>query len=111
MGMGMLPSSGDNARLLDSPRKSSGAGAEQGPPPRFIYTLTVISAIGGLLFGYDTGVISGALLKIKDDFHLTSTQQEVVVSSTVGLAIVGACVAGALSTGRGGGYSRIHCRN
>lgn len=62
--------------------------------PRFVYTLTIISAIGGLLFGYDTGVISGALLKIKDQFHLSASQQEVVVSSTVGVAIVGAALAG-----------------
>jgi MFS transporter, SP family, solute carrier family 2 (myo-inositol transporter), member 13 len=62
--------------------------------PRFVYTLTIISAIGGLLFGYDTGVISGALLKIKDQFHLSASEQEVVVSSTVGVAIVGAALAG-----------------
>ena len=46
------------------------------------------------MFGYDTGVVSGALIKIKDDFHLDSAQQELVVSATVALAIVGAAVAG-----------------
>ena len=34
---------------------------------RFLTKLTVISTLGGLLFGYDTGVISGALLYMKDD--------------------------------------------
>jgi sugar porter (SP) family MFS transporter len=55
-----------------------------------------ITALGGLLFGYDTGVVSGALLFLKDDFGgLTSFQQELVTS----LLLVGAAV-GALFAGR-----------
>ncbi len=38
--------------------------------------------------GVDTGVISGAMLKLKDHFNLDDTQQEMVVSFTVGGAIV-----------------------
>ncbi len=55
-----------------------------------------ITALGGLLFGYDTGVISGALLFIGKDFHgLTSFDKELLTS----LLLVGA-VAGALIAGR-----------
>ncbi|GAB90212.1 putative sugar transporter [Gordonia rhizosphera NBRC 16068] len=43
--------------------------------------LTVIATLGGLLFGYDTGVISGALLYMKDDLALTSFSEAMVVSS------------------------------
>src|SRR4051795_4006656 len=50
---------------------------------RFLTKLTVISTLGGLLFGYDTGVISGALLYMKDDLHLTTFSEAVVVSSLV----------------------------
>ncbi|MDQ3638410.1 MAG: hypothetical protein M3426_10520 [Actinomycetota bacterium] len=35
---------------------------------RFVNTAAAITATGGLLFGYDTGVISGALLFIRQDF-------------------------------------------
>jgi major inositol transporter-like SP family MFS transporter len=48
---------------------------------RFLVKLTVISTLGGLLFGYDTGVISGALLYMKTDLHLTTVTEAVVVSS------------------------------
>ncbi len=58
-------------------------GAQVDPPPRrgFFAMLTVIATLGGLLFGYDTGVISGALLYLhQSSLHLTPAQQGTVVS-------------------------------
>lgn len=60
----------------------------------FLYYFTALSCIGGFLFGYDTGVISGALVLIADEFNLDSTQQELVVSMTVAGALVSALFAG-----------------
>jgi sugar porter (SP) family MFS transporter len=54
-------------------------------------------ALGGLLFGYDTGVISGAILFIKEDFDLTPFLEGAVVAALLLGAMVGAALAGPLS--------------
>jgi MFS transporter, SP family, galactose:H+ symporter len=56
-----------------------------------------IAALGGLLFGYDTGVISGALPFLKHEFGLTPLMEGVLTSVALGGAAVGAIVAGSLS--------------
>lgn len=54
-------------------------------------------ALGGLLFGYDTGVISGAILFIRTSLHLTKFEQGFVVSAILIGAIVGSAVSGPLT--------------
>jgi len=49
----------------------------------FVIIVSAIAAIGGLLFGYDTGVISGAILFIKEQFRLDPTMQEFTVSAVL----------------------------
>jgi MFS transporter, SP family, galactose:H+ symporter len=58
--------------------------------------VSTVAALGGLLFGYDTGVISGALLFIKNSFHLGAAGQGVVVSAVLVGAVLGAALAMAL---------------
>jgi len=61
---------------------SSAPGApRQGASRGFLTRLTIISTLGGLLFGYDTGVISGALLYMKDALEMNSVEEALVVSS------------------------------
>ncbi|MDR2399604.1 MAG: sugar porter family MFS transporter [Endomicrobium sp.] len=60
----------------------------------FVY---FFGALGGLLFGYDTGVISGAILFIKHDMALSAFSQGIVVSAILLGAIIGAAVIGSLS--------------
>ncbi len=59
--------------------------------------IAVIAALGGLLFGYDTGVISSALLFIRDDFHLSTSGQSLVAGIVLVGAVIGASIAGSLS--------------
>ena len=65
------------------------------PETGFVFAAAAFAALGGLLFGYDTGVISGALIFIRAQFGLSTFQQELVVS----VVLVGAAV-GALTGGR-----------
>jgi sugar porter (SP) family MFS transporter len=69
--------------------------------------VSAIAAIGGLLFGYDTGVISGALLFIKDDLHAGTSAQQWVVSSLLLGAILGAVASGYLADRISRRYTKV----
>ena len=71
--------------------------ASPGPTGYFVTIIAAISALAGLLFGYDTGVISGAVLFVQQDFHLTTFQEEIVVSAVLLGATLGAIVGGRLT--------------
>ena len=59
--------------------------------------IAATAALGGLLFGYDTGVISGALLFLRTAFHLSPLMLGVVTSIALGGAAIGAAFAGHLA--------------
>jgi len=69
----------------------------EGHGKRFVYLAAAISALGGLLFGYDIGVISGAILFVKRDFSLSPGMEEIVVSSVLLGSLVGAAAGGILA--------------
>ncbi|WP_322983347.1 sugar porter family MFS transporter [Streptomyces sp. S584] len=69
--------------------------------PAAVYAVSAVSALGGLLFGYDTGIISGALLHLREDLGLTSREQEMVVSVILLGAMAGALVSGRLAARHG----------
>src|SRR5437016_11861525 len=70
--------------------------AAPGPGAMLYATLvTLIAALGGLLFGFDTGVISGALLFIIPEFHLGAAAQGLVVGIVTLGALAGALLGGA----------------
>jgi SP family xylose:H+ symportor-like MFS transporter len=63
----------------------------------FITFITIVATLGGLLFGYDTAVISGAIGFVRDHFDLNSTMMGWVASSALVGCIAGCAVAGYLS--------------
>ena len=64
---------------------------------KLVYFICTVAATGGLLFGFDTGVISGALLYIRDEWTLTTGQQEWLTSSVLLGAMFGAAFSGSLT--------------
>ncbi len=64
---------------------------------KLLISVGCIAPLGGLLFGYCTAVISGALLFLENTFSLTTLQQEMLVSIILIGALIGAGFAGTLS--------------
>ena len=62
-----------------------------------IYFITIVITLGGLLFGYDTGVINGTQFYFSKYFELTGALKGFIVSSALLGALVGAAFAGILS--------------
>lgn len=67
----------------------------------YVWRVTVVAALGGLLFGYDTGVISGAIEYLQVFFSLNADMKGWAASSALVGCIIGACFAGALSDALG----------
>ena len=94
--------------IASQPINAAGYGTDDGPssdehPDRsvvkrdtlsFVYLLTFLSAIGGFLFGYDTGIISGAIVLLHEEFLLSAVWKEVIVSATMASAAVFSVLSG-----------------
>ncbi len=74
------------------------AAADGNPRVTPILVMTaVVSAIAGALYGYDTGIISGALLHITDEFGIGHGWQQVIAAGILVGAVIGALLGARLS--------------
>jgi SP family xylose:H+ symportor-like MFS transporter len=62
-----------------------------------ILKITIVAALGGLLFGYDTGVIAGSQLYFTEYFNFSAGEQGWAVSSALYGCLIGALVGGYLT--------------
>lgn len=83
-----------------TPNPASGPNSSTRTEP-FVKVIALIATLGGLLFGYDTGVISGALLFMGDDLHLTPFTTGLVTSSLLFGAAFGALASGHFAAAAG----------
>ena len=63
----------------------------------YVYKATLVAAVGGLLFGYDTAVVAGAIGFIEKRYDLSAAMVGWIASCALVGCIVGAMFAGKLS--------------
>lgn len=68
---------------------------------RYAVACALLASMNSILLGYDVGVISGAVLFIKEDLHISEFQEEVLVSALSLVSLVGGAVAGRLADALG----------
>ncbi|MFI9780551.1 MFS transporter [Streptomyces sp. NPDC051956] len=75
--------------------------ADKAPPTKVLngrmLMAAVVSAVSGLLYGYDTGIISGGLLQISKEFHIGNDMKEVIAAAILLGAVLGALACSLLS--------------
>lgn len=64
------------------------------PNMKYVYLITAVAALGGLLFGYDTAVIAGAIGFLQTKFALSSAMTGWAASSAIWGCLFGAMIAG-----------------
>ncbi len=63
----------------------------------YSYLISAIAALGGFLFGFDTAIINGALLFLKQEFRLSDVSTEFAAGSLLGGCVAGTAIAGTLA--------------
>jgi sugar porter (SP) family MFS transporter len=63
----------------------------------FIRRVSFIAGLGGILYGFDMGVIAAALIYVRDSFHLSTMMQEILVIAVLIGVMIGALVGGTIA--------------
>lgn len=95
---GTDPVAGTDVANAEASPGAVGTGAGPGEQlTSAVVIIALVSAISGMLYGYDTGVISWALLQLTEEFNLTAGWKQVIAASILLGAVVGALTCSWLS--------------
>ena len=89
--------SSDGSTASEAPALESASGQLTGA----VIIVALVSAVSGMLYGYDTGIISGALLQITQDFSIGDQWKQIIAGAILLGAVVGALTCSHLSEVRG----------
>jgi sugar porter (SP) family MFS transporter len=92
---------GDGEQATVESGNADGRTATPGQLTGLVVVVAVVSAVSGMLYGYDTGIISGALLQITKDFGIAEGWKQVIAASILLGAVIGALTCSRLSERRG----------
>lgn len=95
-----IEGTGASPTLNPGAKKNATVQFEEGSA-RYIYLPAMVAAIGGLLFGFDTAVINGAIVFIKRQFLWSDAQTEIAASGLLLGCVFGASLAAFTSDGFG----------
>src|SRR5438132_5816600 len=76
---------------------SSGVITEQGGSKLYLYLSVLVATVGGFLFGYDTLIISGAVIFLRDHFALSPAAIGFAGSSIIIGCLIGTLIVGSVS--------------
>jgi MFS family permease len=85
----------ERERYMD-PTQQQQQQQQQRRPSFFVIQVTLVASLGGILFGYDLGIISCALPQLTTKFSLSSKEQELIVSILYLGGTLGATVGGSI---------------
>lgn len=71
--------------------------ASAGGSRLYVYMVSIVAAISGLLFGFDIAVINGAIIFLRQQFALSEVQTQMAASALLVGCVAGASIAGTLS--------------
>ncbi|CAN6441710.1 unnamed protein product [Victoria cruziana] len=86
---------------------SSSRSHEKAPLNKFAFACAILASMNSILLGYDIGVMSGAILFIKEDLGIGSTQEEILVGSLNFFSLFGAVVSGKTADWIGRRYTMV----
>ncbi|CAL5029240.1 unnamed protein product [Urochloa decumbens] len=79
--------------LPQDPEDGGGISSVRGSSRRYVFACSVFASLNHVLLGYDIGVMSGCIIFIEKDLHITEVQQELLVGCLTFISLLG-CLAG-----------------